>query len=266
MDTERLCEQCAASNTGDALFCWQCFAPFPTAGSVIAADAGSGGLPSDPSYLGPQPASGGRLRNHGLLVIIVGAVLIAVSLGGVFVWNVWRGGSLRLPESIAGYSRVHDKAYMRIGSPGAPAPRGSRRPARRTMGQRKSLPWSSSPVDLPASLRTPCSSSSRPRLRPTNSHGRYLPRERAVRQGGRIDDDLRSRHGRGLGFALCVDRPAIHGVDPGVEHRGCTKIELSSATLDAPSPGSPAGTPAAHLPSSRMVTGPSLTSSTSMCS
>ena len=111
MDTQRLCEQCAASNTGDALFCWQCFAPFPTAGSVIAADARSGALPTAGPYLGPPPASGGWLRNHGLLVIIVGAVLIAVSLGGLFVWSVWRGGSLRLPESIAGYSRDHDKAY-----------------------------------------------------------------------------------------------------------------------------------------------------------
>jgi hypothetical protein len=112
-DEKRACAACGAANRLDASNCWQCFArfeagmpPAPASGDAGAIRGRAGFPPPAMPTTAPQGVSEPSAGGPG--AIVVAAVGLLALVGGfLLVQRVLGGGGLELPETLAGFPRMH---------------------------------------------------------------------------------------------------------------------------------------------------------------
>jgi hypothetical protein len=113
----RQCPQCSTRNPDGAMFCWQCYRPFPQPGMrpnmAISANGPSPystpiGSPIRPA-LGPStPAHTKAAKRSVWPKITVAAIVLVALLGGKSMWENMNRTHLQVPATIGSMQRIDD--------------------------------------------------------------------------------------------------------------------------------------------------------------
>jgi hypothetical protein len=125
MEQGRSCPQCGTRNADGAVFCWQCYRPFPqqpgmrAPGSMISAGASALSSPITSTYAvpigspirstdsDPDPAKESNAKKW--ITVALVAVIAVVAVGaGKTAWDSKNRTHLQVPAAISGMQRIDD--------------------------------------------------------------------------------------------------------------------------------------------------------------
>jgi hypothetical protein len=113
----RACPQCSSRNPHDAMFCWQCYRPFPQPGmrqnmAISASGPSPYGSPvGSPIHSARGPSSPATIKaaKRGVWPKIAVAAIVLVALfAGKSMWESMNRTHLQVPATIGGMQRIDD--------------------------------------------------------------------------------------------------------------------------------------------------------------